>query len=81
MRSGLDSLRRIHADHGREWEDVAREIVEDNASLIAAAQEAASELGDGVTWRDVAGLDAPAGVQVMAPNPGALEPEPEAPSE
>ncbi len=60
----LISPRRLHAERGRDYEDVAREIVEDNALLVRQAIEAARRLNTAhpqarVAWRDLIGFPAP----------------------
>lgn len=72
----LTSPRRMHAESGREWPEVANEIVEDNALIIAAAIAKAEELNRmspaaKVDWRELCNFDlkgkpAPA----AAPGPG-----------
>lgn len=56
--NNLNSLRRIHAARGRDWDEVAPEIVADKARLIGLAIEAAKELNVAspnaqVGWRDI----------------------------
>lgn len=58
----LISPRRLHAEHGHEFEEIADELVLDNAYLIVAAKAKALEINtqfpdDPVTWRDLAMLD------------------------
>ena len=68
QRNGLNSPRRIQAKRGREWSDVAREIVEDNALAIKLACERAAvlttECGVEIHWREVLSLPTPDGVNV-----------------
>jgi lambda family phage portal protein len=58
VRTGLTSWRRIQAERGGDENDIAREVVEDNARRIRLAIEAATEINGeypdaGVTWRDI----------------------------
>jgi capsid protein len=69
VRNALTSHRRRCAERGADWEDLSTEIVEDNALMIVKAQEKAVELnkkfpGLGITWREVACLPTPDGVQI-----------------
>jgi lambda family phage portal protein len=69
VRNALTSQRRRCAERGMDWEDVAREIVEDNSRLIALAFRKAERLnqrfpGLNVTWREVACLPTPDGLTV-----------------
>jgi len=70
VRNGLISPRRLHAERGREWEEIARELVEDNAMAIAGAMKAAAALnatapeGQQVHWRELLSLPTPDGVSV-----------------
>ena len=53
----LNSRRRIQAERGRVWADLAGEIVDDNVLLIRHAIDAATKINDetgaGLTWLDV----------------------------
>lgn len=56
----LNSQRRIQSARGREWPDVANEIVEDKSLLIRKAISEAMEINAeypdaGVTWREILG--------------------------
>lgn len=67
VRNGLISHRRLHAERGRDWEELAGEIVEDNAFAIRIAHKKAEELrGEGieVDWRELVSLPTPDGVSV-----------------
>jgi len=66
----LISPRRLHAERGREWGEVADEIVEDRERIITKAIEAAARLkvkDEDVSWRDLAPVEAK----------GQTQPEPE----
>lgn len=69
MRNALSSPRRIQAERGRDWEEVAEEIVQDNVYAIRLAKAAATELNaefpdEPVHWREVLSLPTPDGVTV-----------------
>lgn len=70
MRNALSSPRRIQAARGRDWDDLYREIVEDNAAAIKFAKAAARALNDEladddpVHWRELLSLPTPDGVTV-----------------
>jgi len=58
----LNSPRRIHAQRGRDWDEVAKEIVDDNAKIVSLAITKAQELNKtdptaGVDWRELASFD------------------------
>lgn len=76
----LISPRRLHAERGRDYEDVAAEIVSDNSQIIAAAAERARELNTKypeamVDWREIASF------QKAKPAPVPAKPESEAAAE
>lgn len=55
----LISPRRLHAERGRDWEEVAQEIVDDNALIVERAIAAAAMLNEKypaarVDWRELA---------------------------
>jgi lambda family phage portal protein len=70
QRNALISPRRLQAERGREWTDVATEIVEDNAFAIALAKKAAKQINaqfpddDPVHWRELISLPTPEGTKV-----------------
>jgi len=71
VRNALISPRRLHAERGRDWDEIAREIVEDNAAAIRMARQTAGKLnqefeGDGqdVHWRELISLPTPDGVNI-----------------
>jgi lambda family phage portal protein len=90
VRNALTSHRRRCSERGTDWNDLSKEIVEDNAELISKAFLKAEELnkkhpGLGVSWREIAMLPTPDGVTVtIAPDeppaekPAAAKPEPPA---
>ncbi len=69
VRNGLISQGRRCAERGIDWDDLSDEIVADNALLISKAYRTAEKLnqsmpGLGVTWRELAHLPTPDGVQI-----------------
>ena len=69
LRNGLISARRRAAERGIDIDDLQREIIEDNARMIAQAHKQAEELnrqypGLNVSWREVASLPTPDGVKI-----------------
>lgn len=68
-RTATNSMRRIQAARGRDWDEVSTEIVEDNAKAIRKALQATDEInaefaGANITWREVLNLPTPEGVNV-----------------
>jgi lambda family phage portal protein len=82
LRGGLTSPRRLHADNGREWNTIAKEIVADNFMAIVEAKTKAAELNklfpekdEKVHWRELLCLPVPEGTTIdLNPKP---EPEPQ----
>lgn len=69
VRNALNSHRRIQAARGREWEEVAEELIQDNAFAIKSAIRVAAEINAihpdaGVHWRELVSLPTPDGVSV-----------------
>lgn len=69
QRNALNSPRRVQGDKGRDWHEIAMEIVEDNAFAIVAAKEKAADINgrfpdDPVHWRELISLPTPDGVTV-----------------
>jgi len=71
QRNVRNSPRRLHAERGRDWEDVADETVADNLYAIRAAKKAAAELNkefkddnSPVHWRELISLPTPDGVTI-----------------
>lgn len=61
----LISPRRLHAERGREYHEIANEIIADNVLLATAALEAAAQLNSRfpearIDWRELAGFEAKA---------------------
>jgi len=79
LSNALTSPRRLHAERGREWAELSREIIEDNALAIRAAKAQAalinqeySEDGQPVSWRDLIPLPLQGGT---LPAPDRQEPQ------
>jgi capsid protein len=75
LRNGLVSRRRWAAERGYEGAVIAKEIVDDNAQLIEIALAKAEELnaahaGLNITWRELACLPTPDGVNIRLDNSG-----------
>jgi len=72
----LTSPRRLQMERGRDWEEVAAEIVEDNVLAVVMAKEAAKQVNeqikddDPVSWRELLS---------MAPKPQVMAPPAEGP--
>lgn len=69
QRNVLSSPRRIQAERGRDWEEIALETIEDNAFAIVAAKKKAAQINkrfpeDPVHWRELVSLPTPDGVTV-----------------
>lgn len=70
MRGGLTSPRRLKAEHGEDWEEIADETVADNAYAIRAAKAAAAQINkefsddQPVHWRELIALPIPEGMTV-----------------
>ena len=75
----LISPRRLHGERGRDYEDVAAEIVEDNVLMIglaaAGAQQLNAKFPDAkVDWREVASFKDSQALALPASTPEAAEP-------
>lgn len=79
LQNTLTSPRRLHAERGATWEEVARESVDDNALAIEAAKKRAAAINKKfptdvpVTWRELVSLPMPNGVQMTMQDPNAIE--------
>lgn len=79
LQNGLTSPRRLHAERGAEWEEVADEIVADNYYSIVAAKDAATKInkkyndGQPVHWRELINMPMPAGIQMTLQDPQVVE--------
>lgn len=78
LQNGLTSPRRLHAERGAEWQEVADEIVEDMAYAISKAKNAAVRInntiddGQPVHWRELISLPMPTGLQMTMQDPKLL---------
>ncbi|HYE91772.1 MAG TPA: phage portal protein [Terriglobales bacterium] len=76
----LKSPRDLLAERGEDWEETYTEAVEDRANMIRAAMAAAKALStddNKVTWREVANLSTPQGMQAnVSPPPEKEKPAP-----
>jgi lambda family phage portal protein len=68
VRNGMASPRQIQSERGRDWEEVAAEIVADNAFAIRLAKAQAEQINDEfpedrVHWRDLLSLPTAEGIQ------------------
>ncbi len=64
--AGLISPRRLQAERGRDWNDIASEIVQDRARLARLALEEANKINTEfdeaeIDWRELAGWEPPSG--------------------
>lgn len=77
LQNGLTSPRRLHAERGAEWEEIADEIIEDMAYAISRAKQMATEInnkfqdGQPVQWRELINLPMPQGIQMTMQDPKA----------
>jgi len=75
LQNQLTSPRRLHAERGATWEEIAAESIEDNALAILKAKKQAAAInkkypGDApVTWRELVNLPMPNGVQMSMQDP------------
>ena len=81
QRNALNSPRRIHAARGREWKEVATEIVADNGMAIVLALAKAKEINTlypdaEVHWRELVSLPTPDGVTVQIGQPEQQQQDP-----
>lgn len=73
LKHNLISPRRLHAERGRDWDEIAEESIADNALAIKLAIKTAEEINkesDGTTlvhWRELLSLPAPEGLKIATP--------------
>ncbi len=87
QRSSLISQRRLHAERGRDWEEISTEIVDDQAMAIEKAIVKADELNkkykemlaEPIRWERLLPIPTPEGTQVSLQNQQPPEPKPEEP--
>jgi len=78
LQNGLTSPRRLHAERGAEWEELADEIVADMAYMITVAKQTAAKINaqfkddQPVQWRELANIPMPVGVQLSMQDPKLL---------
>jgi len=75
-RNALNSHRRVHARRGRDWDELAPEIVADNALIIRRAKQVAREInaefaddGHPVSWRELCSLPVAEGLRLSLDSP------------
>lgn len=78
LQNGLTSPRRLHAESGHDWEEVADEAIADNAYAIRQAIKLAERLNKGnssapIHWRELINLPMPNGVQMTMQDPSVVE--------
>ena len=77
IQNALTSPRRLHAEGGRDWEEVADEIVQDMSYAVQLAKQRAAVIntqykdGAPVHWRELISLPMPAGLQMTMQDPNA----------
>lgn len=77
IQNALTSPRRLHAEGGRDWEEVADEIVQDMSYAIVKAKQRARAINDQfqdnapVHWRELISLPMPNGIQMTMQDPQA----------
>ena len=70
LQNALTSPRRLHAERGRDWEDLQQEIVEDYAMAVEAAKQRAMQInekyddGQPVHWQQLMPVPMPTGIQM-----------------
>jgi len=80
IQNALTSPRRLHAEGGRDWEEVADEIVQDMSYAVELAKQRAAVIntrykdGAPVHWRELISLPMPAGLQMTMQDPNAAVP-------
>jgi len=82
LRNAMISPRRRAAERNLDYQDLVKEICDDNGLMIESAFQRAEELNQkypslGVTWREVASLPTPDGVKITL-NAAAPEEQPDA---
>lgn len=79
LQNGLTSPRRLHAERGRDWEEVADETIADNAYAILSAKKQAAAINKKfpneppVHWRELISLPMPSGIQMTMQDPNVVE--------
>ena len=79
LQNALTSPRRLHAERGGAWEEVAEDTIEDNALAIEQAMKRADRInkkrkeGPAVHWRELISLPMPSGIQMTMQDPNVVE--------
>lgn len=79
LQNGLVSPRALHAERGREWDEVSSESIEDNSQAIIKAKKAAASINKKfpedppVQWRELISLPMPTGIQMTMQDPNVVE--------
>lgn len=79
LQGALTSYRRLHGEHGRVWQEVYTEYIEDTMGAIVAAKLAAESINarfpndQPVIWRELISLPMPTGLQMTMQDPGLIE--------
>ena len=87
IQNALTSPRRLHAEGGRDWEEIADEIVADMSYAITQAKRKAGEINATfndnapVHWRELISLPMPAGIQMTMQDSQAMAQQAEAQAE
>jgi lambda family phage portal protein len=87
IQNALTSPRRLHAEGGRDWEEVADEIVEDMSYAIIRAKQQAKAINGQfqdnapVHWRELISLPMPSGIQMTMQDSQAMVQQAEAQAE
>lgn len=82
VQNALTSPRRLHGSRGRDWDEIANEIVEDNATAIIKAKKRAERInravndGQPVHWRELISLPMPSGLKMDLADPKTVEESP-----
>ncbi len=81
LQNVLTSPRRLHAEGGRDWEEVADEAIEDYAYAISKAKNVAARINQQhpkdapVQWRELISLPMPNGTQMTMQDPNMVTEE------
>lgn len=80
LQNNLTSLRRLHAERGGEWEEIAEESVADASYAIERAMKQAERLNKKrpsnqppIHWRELISLPMPNGIQMTMQDPNVVE--------
>jgi capsid protein len=74
IQNTLTSQRRLHAEQGDDWEEIASEQIADTAYAIRKAKQEAAKINsefpdDPIHWRDLIGLPMPTGSTLTMQDP------------